>query len=243
MYGLYLFESSSWKLIKIYRQHNWSNPFGFRNSKLMRDEFYWYHTSDYYIFYYYTKEINESNLNVFNNIEILDLSLKFYWENFLPFFVKRTSMGSFVYALLHGFVCLYPNSNSKEVFIFKFDENLNTDSCVYFNLDHPLFYKEEIIMIDSNQNTIYRNESIVPNVLLLNNSNICKNKTIISNYTFNDITEWIWPKYPANTSSWIAQYPQFLLNEKYEIKVGSNIADIYSFPAFYQAQNSKFVSI
>ena len=69
-----------------------------------------------------------------------------------------------------------------------------------------------------------------------------KNKTIISNYTFNDITEWIWPRYPTNTSSWVAQYPQFLLNNKYEIKVGSNIADVYSFPAFYQSQGSKFVS-
>ena len=209
----------------------------------MRDEFYWYNYRDYFIFSYYTKEINESNLDVFPNIEQLSLSSKSYGNNSLSYFVKRSSTGSIVYALLHDYIVLYPDSNYKEVFIFKFDENFNTDSCVYFYLDYPAFYNENIMMIDSNQNTIYRNESIVPNVLSLNNSNICKNKTIISNYTFNDITEWIWPRYPTDTYSWIAQYPQFLLKNKYEIKVGSNIADVYSFPAFYQSQNSKFVSI
>ena len=242
-YGLYLFESSSWKLVKVYQNYYWSNSFGFKNSKLMRDEFYWYGALNYFIINYYTKEINESNQNLFNTTETLNLSLKFYGSNLLPQFIKRTSTGSFVYALLHNFIDLYPNSYYNEVFIFKFDENFNTDSCIYFDLNNPAFYNEKIMMIDSNQNTIYRNESIVPNVLSLNNSNICKNKTIISNYTFNDITEWIWPRYPTNTSSWIAQYPKFLLSETYEIKVGSNIANVYSFPSFYQSQDSKFVSI
>ena len=209
----------------------------------MRDEFYWYHIYDYFIFNYYTEEINKSNLDIFIITEILNFSSKSYGNNSLPYFIKRTSTGSIIYALSRDFIGLYPDSNYKEVLMFKFDENFNTDSCAYFDLNHPSFYKENIMMIDSNQNTIYRNESIVLNVLSLNNSNICKNKTIISNYTFNDITEWIWPRYPTNTSSWVAQYPQFLLDNKYEIKVGSNIADVYSFPAFYQSQNSKFVSI
>ena len=192
---------------------------------------------------YYTKEINESNQDLYNTTEVLNLSLKLYRNIVSPYFIKRTSSGSIVYALLRDFYELFQFSNYKEIFIFKFDENFNTDSWVYFDLNNPSFKNESIMMIDSNQSNIYRNESIVPNVLSLNNSNICKNKTIISNYTFNDITEWIWPRYPTNTSSWVAQYPQFLLNNKYEIKVGSNITDVYSFPAFYQSQNSKFVSI
>ena len=161
LYGLFLFESSSWKLVKVYEHYVWPSSFGFRNSKLMRDEFYWYNEVDYFVSNYYTNEINESNEDLINNTEILYLSLRFKSNSSLPYIIKRTSTGSFIYALLRDFAGLFINSNYNEVFIFKFDENFNTDSCVYFELSSKLFSNEKIMMIDSNQNIIYRNESIV----------------------------------------------------------------------------------
>ena len=157
--------------------------------------------------------------------------------------IRKTSNGSFVYALLLNFSTLFKNSNYTEAFIFKFDDQNNTGSWVYFDSNKAVPYKENIIIVNnSTQNMIYQDESITPTVISHNTSYLWNNTVLISNYTFYDITEWIWPRYLTNTSSWVAQFPLPLLNNKYEFNIGSNINDVHSISAYYQSQNAKFVS-
>ena len=242
-YGVYLFNSSSLKLVKIYQHDFWSYSFAFRNSKLMRDEIYCYYPKDLFIFSYYTQEINQSTDIHLYLASVLSFSVKFHGDLYLPFIIRRTSSGSFVYALLRNFIDLFQNSNYTEVFIFKFDDNYNTSSWVYFDSNNAAPYFENITIVDnSTQNMIYQDESITPTVTSYNTSYLWNNTVLIFNYTFYDITECIWPRYLTNTSSWVAQFPVPLLKNKYEFNIGSNINDVHSIPAYNQSQNAKFVS-
>ena len=207
----------------------------------MRDEIYCNYNNNYFISSYYTQEINQSTNNFTDFASVFKLSVKFYGDMYLPYIIRRASSGSFVYALLRNFNNKFQNSNYTEVFIFKFDDNYSTGSWVYF--DHSsAYYVENVTIVDnSTQNKIYQDESITPTVISHNTSYLWNNTILISNYTFYDITEWIWPRYLTNTSSWVAQLPIPLLNNKYEFNIGSNINDVHSMPAYYQSQNAKFV--
>ena len=242
-YGIYLFNASSLKLVKIYQHSFCSYSFAFRNSKLMRDEIYCYHYRDYFIFSYYTQEINQSSNNMTDFASTLNFSVKFHGDLYLPYIIRRTSSGSFVYALLRNFIDPPQNPNYTEVFIFKFDDDYNTHSWVYFDSNNSASYYEYVTIVDNfTQNRIYQDESVTPAVISHNTSYIWNNTILISNYSFYDITEWIWPRYLTNTSSWVAQFPIPLLNNKYEFNIGSNINDVHSMPTYNQSQNAKFVS-
>ena len=129
-----------------------------------------------------------------------------------------------------------------EIMIIKFDYNFITNSWVYFDTNdvYILNYKSKIIS-NSSQDTIYQDESITPTVIIRNFSNILNSKTLISNYSFTDITECIWPRFLGNYSDWVAQLPEFLMENTYDFKIGSNINDVHTLPAFSHHLNAKFV--
>ena len=209
----------------------------------MRDEIYCYHYGDSFISSYYTQEINLSTYNSINTTYILNFSVRFDGNTNLPYVIRRTSNGSFVYASLHNFMDLLKTPNYTEVFIFKFDDDYNTHSWTYFDVNNAVPYIENVTIVNnSTQNMIYQDESVTPAVISHNTSYLWNNTILISNYTFYDITEWIWPRYLTNASSWVAQLPISLLNNKFEFNIGSNINDVYSMPTYYQSQNAKFVS-
>ena len=101
------------------------------------------------------------------------------------------------------------------------------------------------IEISSNPNSqfqIYTDDSVTPNIFTTYSSSLYNRSADIFSYDFGDITEWIWPKFISNSSDWVAQLPVSLLNGSYNLMIGSNINNMYTYQAFTQIQNSRFVS-
>ena len=126
--------------------------------------------------------------------------------------------------------------------ITKFGYNFITNSWINFNFDSDYrIHSLSKIVSDSAQDDIYQDESITPSVIIRNSSNLLNRKTLISNYSFTDITECIWPRFLGNSSGCVAQLPKFLMKNTYDFKIGSNIDDVYTLPAFNHPLNAKFV--
>ena len=58
-----------------------------------------------------------------------------------------------------------------------------------------------------------------------------------------DITECIWPKFVANSNNWVANLPDFILDSKLQVKIGSNINSNITITPFEHSRNERFVSI
>ena len=125
--------------------------------------------------------------------------------------------------------------------IIKFDYNFITNSWIYFDTNDFTERFLAKIVSNSTQDTIYQDESITPTVIIRNSSNILNSKTLISDYSFTDITECIWPRFVENSNDWVAQLPKFLMKNTYDFKIGSNIDDVHTLPAFNHSLNAKFV--
>ena len=62
----------------------------------------------------------------------------------------------------------------------------------------------------------YTNSSVTPNVFTTYSSSIYNRSADLSNYVYEDITEWIWPRLIGSTSNCQAQLPVFQLNNSYK---------------------------
>ena len=125
--------------------------------------------------------------------------------------------------------------------IIKFDYNFITNSWIYFDTNDSIKNFSTKIISNSTQDDIYQDESITPTVIIRNSSNILNSKTLISDYSFTDITECIWPRVLRNSSDWVAQLPEFLMENTYDFKIGSSIDDVHTLLAFNHPLNAKFV--
>ena len=61
------------------------------------------------------------------------------------------------------------------------------------------------------------------------------------NFTENDLSAWIWPKYNPSFNLWVPKLPVFILDRAYSIKVGGNAIKSYMYTPFEHWQNSRFL--
>ena len=146
------------------------------------------------------------------------------------------------YALING----YNTSNSVMCYgyynaIYSVDEYLNGNKWYEFDNYTNSTLKDEIDIwqipsltglywdVNTTANVFYKNSSFQSN-LILN----------ITDYTTNDVTECIYPKYMIDYSSWSYPLPIYNLPLAIILPVGSNIKNTVNYIPFEQWQNSHF---
>ena len=79
------------------------------------------------------------------------------------------------------------------------------------------------------------------NIRYLSNLSLFYDASEFTNYTQVDVSSWIWPSYLPDLYNCNPQLPDFLLDQSYSIKVGSNIINSYKYIPFNHWQNSRFL--
>ena len=79
------------------------------------------------------------------------------------------------------------------------------------------------------------------NVRYFQNYSSYQNNNGLINYQELDITSWLWPNYIPQLESWSPDLPIFILESNYTIKLSENNPINYTFTAYEQCRNSKFL--
>ena len=136
------------------------------------------------------------------------------------------------------------NSYGLESILLIVDFNLDTNACISFGrIDGISFLKEVDVNTFLNPNISVKNMNSLPNIFYTNSLSLYEKNADPGNYTFRDITEYLWSRYFWNDfGTCHFNLPVFTLNDITSIPIGNNIKNSKAILVpFTQWQRSQFV--
>ena len=235
--ALVMYDYNTLKVLRIYKNYTCTRFLGFWNSQLKKYGMYWFYNR--MLFTLYPNELGE--LVVFNST----INTNFLDDYPVTYFLKRTSNDIYYLSVLINNLDATESISSNvplcRNYILKLNSNLASDSWITFS-DKAEADSNFIVPFDyTAENSTIRLADIELNVFTTYTSSIYNKSASVINFNFIDVTEWIWPRYDNNATTWNYPLPDFILDKNYIIQIGSGISNKLSYTPFVHWQNSLFI--